>query len=133
MLFFAQRLMQRVTRCAPSSRGRLTLFSLARVCAAPLYSLVVWSTATLAQTLTITNGVQTYGALTNTSVTMSNRCELRVTDPANPIPGSLINLISADSFFVLQNIRPSTVVATLLSQVRINGASAVADSNCRVV
>ena len=125
--------MRIVTRCGPGSRGRLISFSLARSFAAPLFALLVWSNSTLAQTLTVTNGVQTYVALTNTTVTMSNRCELRVTDPANPIPGSLIDLNSTDSFFVLQNIRPSTVVATFLSQVRINGANAVADSNCRVV
>jgi len=34
---------------------------------------------------------------------------------------------------VLQNIKPSVVVSTYLSQFRINGAVAVADSNCRVV
>jgi autotransporter-associated beta strand protein len=86
-----------------------------------------------AQTLTITNGVQTYVSLAGTTVTLSNRCELRVTDASSPIPGCLINLNSADSFFVMQNIRPSVVVATYLSQVRVNGAAAVADSNCRVV
>jgi len=86
-----------------------------------------------AQTLIITNGVQIYPGLTNTTVTMSNRCELRVTGTNSPIPGCLINLNSADSFFVLQNIRPSVAIASYLSQVRVNGAVAVADSNCRVV
>src|SRR5262249_43053472 len=101
---------------------------------AGLYSaLALLSFQTFAQTLTLTNGVQTYVALTNTTVTMSNRCELRVTDAANPIPGCLINLNSADSFFVFQNIRPTAVAATFLSQMRVNGASAVADSNCRIV
>jgi autotransporter-associated beta strand protein len=86
-----------------------------------------------AQTLVMTNGVQTYVSLTNTTVTMSNRCELRVTDPTAPIPGCLINLNSTDAFLVLQTVAPSTLVASYLSQVRINGAAAVADSNCRVV
>src|SRR2546427_1388280 len=86
-----------------------------------------------AQTLTITNGVQIYGSLINTTVTLSNRCELRITDTNSPISGSLINLNSADSFFVMQNIRPSVVAATYLAQVRVSGAAAVADSNCRVV
>src|SRR5580765_4365083 len=84
------------------------------------------------QTLVITNGVRTYTGLTNTTVTMSNRCELRVTDATGPIPGCLINLNSADSYFVLANIKPSVLVSTYLSQVRISGATAVADSNCRV-
>src|SRR5215471_232934 len=86
-----------------------------------------------AQSLVITNGVQTYSSLTNTTVTMSNRCELRLTDPAAPIAGCLINLNSTDAFFVLANVLPSAVVASYLSQVRIDGAAAVADSNCRVV
>jgi autotransporter-associated beta strand protein len=85
------------------------------------------------QTLVITNGVQTYSSLINTTVMMSNRCELRLTDAANPMPGCVINLNSPDSFFVLQNIRPSVVVASYLTQVRVNGSAALADSNCRVV
>jgi autotransporter-associated beta strand protein len=86
-----------------------------------------------AQSLIITNGVQTYPALTNTIVTLSNRCELRITAATTPISNCLIHLNSADSFFVLANIKPSAVVASYLSQVRINGAVAVADNNCRVV
>ncbi len=86
-----------------------------------------------AQTLVITNGVQTYATLASTTVILSNRCELRVTDAANPIPGCLINLNSPDAFFVLPNVKPSALVSTYLPQVRINGAMAVADSNCRVV
>jgi autotransporter-associated beta strand protein len=93
-----------------------------------------WFAATAsAQTLVITNGVQTFIALTNTTATMSNRCELRITGTNGPIPGCLINLNSSDSFFVMQNITPSVVVANYLPQVRINGATAVADGNCRVV
>jgi autotransporter-associated beta strand protein len=86
-----------------------------------------------AQTLVITNGVQTYATLASTTVTMSNRCELRVTATNAPLTGCLINLNSVDAYLVLPGIKPSTVVSTYLSQVRINGAAAVADSNCRVV
>src|SRR5688572_26500246 len=86
-----------------------------------------------AQTLVITNGVRTFAGLTNTTVVMSNRCELRVTGATNSITGCIIHLNSPDSFFVLQNIEPSFVVASYLSQLRVGGAPAVADSNCRVV
>ena len=86
-----------------------------------------------AQTLTITNGVQIYTALTNTTVTMSNRCELRVTSTSTPITGCTINLNSTDAFLVLPGILPSVVASSYLGQVRVNGAAAVADSNCRVV
>src|SRR5688572_8954152 len=86
-----------------------------------------------AQTIVITNGVRTFAGLTNTTVFMSNRCELRVTGATNPIPGCIIHLNSRDSFLVLENIEPSGVVASHLSQFRVNGAVAAADSNCRVV
>jgi autotransporter-associated beta strand protein len=87
----------------------------------------------MAQTIVITNGVQTYTALASTTVVMSNRCELRVTDSSTPISGCLINLNSTDAYCVLQNTKPSVLVSTYLSQFRINGALAVADNNCRVV
>ncbi|MGC3957609.1 MAG: hypothetical protein QM813_06500 [Verrucomicrobiota bacterium] len=86
-----------------------------------------------AQTIVITNGVQTYSTLSGVTVVLSNRCELRVTDVATPLSGCLINLNSTDACCVLPNIKPSVVVSTYLSQFRINGAVAVADSNCRVV
>ena len=86
-----------------------------------------------AQSLTLTQGIHTYTALTNTTVTMSGRCELRITAASNPIPGCIVNLNSSDAWFLLPNLRPSTVVASQLGQVRVNGAVAVADSNCRVV
>lgn len=85
------------------------------------------------QTLNITSGVRKFGALTNTTVTMTGRCELWVTNSATPLSGCTINLNSADAFLVLPGVRPSAVVSTYLSQVRINGAPAAADSNCRVV
>lgn len=83
--------------------------------------------------IVITNGVQTYATLAGTTVIMSNRCELRVTDATTPLSGCLINLNSTDAYCVLPNIKPSVVVATYLSQFRINGAIAVVDNNCRVV
>jgi hypothetical protein len=94
---------------------------------------VFGSLASRAQTLVITNGVRTVPGLTNTTVTLSNRCELRITSAANPLPGSLVNLASIDALLVLPNIKPSAVVTSCLSQIRIGGAVAVADGNCRVV
>ena len=86
----------------------------------------------VSQTLTMTNGIQNYTALTNTTVTMTGRCELRVTAATNPIPGCIINLNSSDAWFFLPNIRPSIVSASYLSQVKVSGVTAVAGSNCRL-
>ena len=41
-----------------------------------------------AQTINLASGVQTYAALTNTTVNLSNRCELRVTGSAAPPPSA---------------------------------------------
>jgi len=86
----------------------------------------------LAQTLTITNGIQTCTALTNTTVTMSGNSELHLTAANNPIPGCVINLNSAGAWVQLPNLRPS-VVSNLLSQFVVNGTAAVYNSNVRVV
>ncbi len=86
-----------------------------------------------AQTVNLTSGVQTYNALTNTTVNLSNRCELRVTSATTPLSGCIINLASVDTCLILSGVKPSVVVSTYLSQVRVNGALAAADNNVRVV
>ena len=83
--------------------------------------------------IVITNGVQTYSTLTSTTVTMSNRCELRVTSATTPLSGCTINLNSSDAWLFLTGIKPSVVASTYLGQVFVSGAAAVADSNVRVV
>jgi hypothetical protein len=84
--------------------------------------------------IVFSNGVQKFASLATTTVTMTGRCELWVTNSATPISGCTINLNSPDAFFILSGIKPSVAAsATYLSQVKISGAAAVADSNCRVV
>jgi len=85
-----------------------------------------------AQTVTITSGLSTYVGFTNTTVTMTGQCGLVVTGTNNPISGSTINLNSSNAWFFLPNFRPSVVSASYLSQVKVNGATAAAGSNCRV-
>jgi autotransporter-associated beta strand protein len=97
-----------------------------------LATVVLFPLVAAAQTLTITNGIQTYSTVSNTTVTMSGRCELRVTGTNNPISGSTINLTSSNAWFILSGIRPSVVSATYLSQIFVNGFAAAAGSNCRL-
>src|SRR5690349_10634077 len=87
----------------------------------------------VAQTLTITNGVQKYASLTSTTVTMTGKCELWVTNSSAPLSGCTINLNSIDAWLFLPGVKPSVAASTYLSQLRVNGAGAVADSNVRVV
>ena len=91
-------------------------------------------TVASAQTLTFSNDAQTYATLTATTVNLTNRCELWVTATTTPLAGCTINLNSVDTCLVLPGIKPSVVAtATYLNQIKISGAAAVADSNCRVV
>jgi hypothetical protein len=86
-----------------------------------------------ADTLNIHDDIQTYSSLSDTTVNMSGQSELHITDGTNPIPGCQINLNSSDSWFFLEQIKPSVVASTYLSQVQVNGSPAVLNSNVRVV
>ena len=98
-----------------------------------LVVMVCQSVAAIAQTINITNGVQKYASLTSTTVNMSSKCELWVTNSSTPLSGCTINLNSIDAWLFLPGVKPSVTVSTYLGQVKVNGASAVADSNVRVV
>ena len=98
---------------------------------AAVWLLLAFSAA--AQTLTFSNSVQNYASLTNTTVTMTGRCELRVSAASNPIPGCTINLNSSNAWVFFTSIKPSVVAASYLGQIFVNGSAAVADSNVRVV
>ena len=86
-----------------------------------------------AQTLDIHDAVKSFATLTNTTVTISGRAELRVTGTNDPLPGCVIHLNSPDAWLLLSAISPSTANSTFLSRVRVNGANAVLDGNVRVV
>ena len=110
----------------------MTLFSqlFRRVLAVLAVSLPVIATA---QTLNIHNDVQTVAMLTNTTVTMTGKSELHVTDTGDPIVGCIVNLNSSGAWFFLDNLQPSTVSSTFLGRVRVNGVNAVLGTNVRVV
>ncbi|HET7626739.1 MAG TPA: hypothetical protein VFM25_15900, partial [Verrucomicrobiae bacterium] len=50
------------------------------------------------QTLDITNGIQVFDSLANTTVTMTGHSELWINDTNNPISGCVINLNSPDAW-----------------------------------
>lgn len=94
---------------------------------------VTFSDTTNAPVINLTNGVLTYSALGNATITLGGSCELQLTAASNPLPGSIVNFTSPDAFLVLPNLLPSVVVSSVLSRLRVNGAPAVADSSVRVV
>jgi hypothetical protein len=108
------------------------LFARGRSCSQTLLVLLVPLSAH-AQTLHIQDSVRTYATFSNTTVTMTGRAELRITGSGDPIPGCVIHLNSPDAWLLMVNISPSQVSSTFLGRVRVNGADAVHDLNCRVV
>ena len=89
--------------------------------------------ATPAAALVISGGVQTYATLADSTVTMSGKSELHVTAGSAPIPNTTINLTSQDSWVFFDGLKPSVVNSTYLSQIKVNGVTAVHGTNVRVV
>ncbi len=87
----------------------------------------------LPNVMSINNGVHKYGSFVGATVTLSNRCELWVTNASSPLAGCTIRLNSSDAWLFLPNVKPSATIGTYLGQVQVKGESAVVGSNCRVV
>ena len=95
--------------------------------------LLLFPAALRAQTLNIHDAVRTYSTLQNTTVTMTGRAELRITGSGDPVPGCVFHLHSPDAWLLMSQTPPSQVASTFLGRVRVNGANAVLNGNCRVV
>ena len=91
------------------------------------------ATIAVAQTLTLSNSIQTYSTLSNTTATLTGRSELRITGSTTPLTNCTIHLNSVDSWLLMTKTAPSAVSSTYLSQVRVNGAAAALNTNCRIV
>lgn len=112
------------------------LFSILRSFLGPLCLLAVFAGTSAsrveAQVIDITEGVQTHASLSGATVTMTGRSELRLTG-AMPLSGTVVHLNSPDAWVLFTAVKPSTVVSTYLTQLRVNGAAAVSGGNVRVV
>lgn len=86
-----------------------------------------------AQALTLDHAIQTYTSLANTTATLTGRSELRITGTSSPLTACTIHLNSPNSWLLMTKTAPSAVNSTYLSQVRVNGAAAVVNTNCRIV
>ncbi len=99
-----------------------------------IFLLLVSPCLATARTISIDNDIETYGTLTSTTVTMTGRSGLRITGGGTPLTGCTINLNSPDSWIVFSGIKPSVVNSTAYrNQIRINGATAALNTNCRIV
>jgi len=113
---------------------RMTIFTARRLEVLLLLLLILFPPAGEAQqTIEISNSIQIYSSLSDTTVNMTGRSELHITAAGDPIAGCLINLDSPDAWLFLENVRPSLVISNYLGQIQVNGAPAVLDNNVRVV
>ncbi|MBN2163116.1 MAG: autotransporter-associated beta strand repeat-containing protein [Pontiellaceae bacterium] len=87
--------------------------------------------AASAQTV-ISNQVEEVATLSGETIEMSGRSELRITGSGTPISGCTINMTSVDSWVFFPAVVPSSV-SSLLGQFKVNGSSAVLNSNVKVV
>jgi hypothetical protein len=76
-------------------------------------------------------GVVAYPSFFNLSVTVSGKTDLHLT-AGSPLTNSSVNLASDSSWLFFDNIKPSLVISSWLSKVRISGEAAVNSQNVRV-
>ena len=76
-------------------------------------------------------GVVAYPAFFNVSIAVSGKTDLHLTG-VSPLANSSVNLTSDSAWLFFDNIKPSVVIGSWLSKVRINGAAAANNQNVRV-
>ncbi|MGC9035916.1 MAG: hypothetical protein ACP5K7_08790, partial [Verrucomicrobiia bacterium] len=84
------------------------------------------------QNFEVENDIISISGLTNTTISIKGRSELRITGIGDPIPGCVINLETDDSWLIFTEVKPSDLVSTLLSRLRIRGLNAILNNNVRV-
>ncbi|MGC8742829.1 MAG: glycosyl hydrolase [Verrucomicrobiia bacterium] len=98
-----------------------------------LFFLLSFSATVFSQNFEVQNEIISIPGLTNTIVSIKGRSELRITGTADPIPGCVINLETDDSWLIFTEVKPSDLVSTLLSRLRVRGLNAILNNNVRVV
>ena len=99
-----------------------------------LSALLLTAMFSQAQTIAVPDGdYQVHASLTNTTVNMSGRSELRLTAATNVLSACTVNMNSNEAYVRFTAVVPSVVQSTYLSQLRVNGAAAALNTNCRIV
>lgn len=83
-------------------------------------------------TLTVTGTVSTTISLTNKEVIIPGKSDLHITAAYTPLSNSIIRLNSENSWVFFDNIRPQTVIDSLLPFIYVNGETATYRGNARV-
>lgn len=80
---------------------------------------------------TFTKNTETTVTSCSGNVTLSTAVDYVITASSNALTGS-INITNQKAVVVFQNVKPSAVISTYLSKIKIGGAAASNGSNCRV-
>ncbi len=95
--------------------------------------LSICSSLIFAQTnLTVDNQVVSYASFDNYNVTVTGNSELHLTGSSDVLTNSQIDLNSEGAWLYFDNVKPSVVLSTYLSQIKVNGVAAENESNIRI-
>ena len=83
-------------------------------------------------TITITDKNVTVSSYTDNEVVLAGQSDLHITAKYNSLTNSVLKLNSADSWVFFDNIRPQTVIDSLLKNIYVNNLPAVLKTNARV-
>lgn len=82
--------------------------------------------------INITDQLVTVDNYVDKEIIISGKCDLHLTSATQPLSNSIVRLMTEDSWLFIDNIRPSVVISTILSNVFVNDKAAVNKSNVRV-
>ncbi len=75
------------------------------------------------------NYTATYDSLQNVYYELGGIGQLTITGNNDPLKGSLIDLVSTDTWIYFPNLKPSEIVSSHLENIRVNGNEAVHGTN----
>jgi len=84
------------------------------------------------QTVTLTGNVVNVLPTFNTTFIVPGKTDVHFTGEYSPLGNSTVELNSDDAWLFFDNIKPSDVLANLLSKVKINGVAASDNPNVRI-
>lgn len=83
-------------------------------------------------TITLTDKVVTASSYTDAEIIINGQTDLHLTALTKPLINSVIKLNSEDSWVFFDNIRPDTVINSLLQYIKVNDQPAVLNTNIRI-
>jgi len=83
-------------------------------------------------TVTISQGTTSVASYTDKEILLSGNAELHLTATSAVLSNSIIRLNGENTWLFIDNIRPATVISTILPYLYVNTAAAVNKTNIRV-